>query len=78
MSVIVHTSFSKVGQVNGGPAGIILALEEIITLSGNVVMPTMTANLTDPAEWYSPSVPPNKLREVNLGSGEKLADARAG
>ena len=52
MSVIVHTSFSKVGQVEGDPAGIILTLEEIITLSGTAVMPIMTGSLTDPAEWH--------------------------
>lgn len=43
MSVIVHTSFSKVGDVNGGPAGLILALEETVTQLGNIVMPTMSS-----------------------------------
>ena len=64
MSVIVHSSFSEVGQVNGGPVGLILALEETVTPSGNVVMPTMSANLTDPAEWYSSSVARSQWQEI--------------
>ena len=64
MSVIVHTSFSKVGDVNGGPAGLILALEETVTQKGNIVMPTMSANLTDPAEWYSSKVPNSEWQEI--------------
>lgn len=64
MSVIVHTGFSKVGDVNGGPAGLILALEETVTPIGNIVMPTMSANLTDPAEWYSSKVPQSEWQEI--------------
>jgi aminoglycoside 3-N-acetyltransferase len=64
MSVIVHTSFGKIGDVNGGPVGLIYALEETVTLSGNVVMPTMSANLTGPAEWYSAEVPRSRWQEI--------------
>jgi aminoglycoside 3-N-acetyltransferase len=43
--------------VNGGPAAVILALEEVLGPHGTLVMPTHTGHLTDPAQWQHPPIP---------------------
>jgi aminoglycoside N3'-acetyltransferase len=40
--LLVHTSFSKVGPVEGGPPGLINALQAAIGPDGTLVMPSMT------------------------------------
>lgn len=40
--LLVHTAFSKVGPVEGGPRGLIAALELALGPHGTLVMPTMT------------------------------------
>jgi aminoglycoside 3-N-acetyltransferase len=40
--VVVHTSFKKVGPVEGGPVGLIAALREAIGGGGTLVMPAMS------------------------------------
>ncbi len=40
--LLVHTSFSKVGPVEGGPQGLIGALQAALGPNGTLVMPTMT------------------------------------
>ena len=50
--VVVHAAFSKVAPVEGGPSGLIAALERAVGTSGTVVMPSMSANddeVFDPA-----------------------------
>ena len=39
--LIVHTAFSRVGPVEGGPAGLIEALREVLGPDGTLVMPSM-------------------------------------
>ncbi|QVK18317.1 AAC(3) family N-acetyltransferase [Mycoplasmatota bacterium] len=46
--LIVHSSLKNIGNVVGGPVSIILALEEIISEQGTLVMPTFTENLCLP------------------------------
>lgn len=41
--LVVHTSFRAVRPVEGGPDGLIDALEEVLGDEGTLVMPTMTA-----------------------------------
>lgn len=41
--LVVHTSFRAVRPVEGGPTGLIEALEEVLGEEGTLVMPTMTA-----------------------------------
>src|SRR2546423_1216614 len=40
--LLVHTAFSKVGPVEGGPHGLIAALREAVGPEGTLVMPSMT------------------------------------
>src|SRR5689334_17832351 len=44
--LVVHTSFRAVGPVEGGPAGLIAALREVLGQRGTLVMPTMTDGAT--------------------------------
>lgn len=64
MTVLVHSSLKSVGHVCGGPVTIILALEELLTETGTLVMPTFNTNLTDPAQWTSPPVEKCQLQEI--------------
>lgn len=41
--VVVHTAFSKVRPVEGGPLGLIHALQDTVGTAGTLVMPTMSA-----------------------------------
>ena len=40
--VVVHTAFSKVGPIEGGPTGLIEALRDALGPDGTLVMPSMT------------------------------------
>ncbi len=57
MTVIAHSSLSRIGWVNGSAVAVILALEEVLTWSGTLVMPTQTSGVSDPALWQNPPVP---------------------
>jgi aminoglycoside 3-N-acetyltransferase len=57
MTAIVHTSMSRLGWVSGGAQAIIEALETVLGARGNLVMPTHSTQLTDPARWQNPPVP---------------------
>jgi aminoglycoside 3-N-acetyltransferase len=53
--LLVHTSFRAVGPVEGGPLGLIAALEAVLGPEGTLVMPTMT----DGETAYDPRVTPS-------------------
>jgi len=56
-SLMVHTSLSSLGYVSGGPPALIAALTEVLGPDGTLVMPTHSADLSDPAGWNAPPVP---------------------
>lgn len=49
--LLVHTAFSKVRPVEGGPQGLILALNEVLGPDGTLVMPSMS---DDDAQVFDP------------------------
>jgi aminoglycoside N3'-acetyltransferase len=40
--LIVHTAFSRVGPVEGGPSGLIDPLQAVVGPDGTLVMPSMS------------------------------------
>lgn len=56
MTLMVHSSMSKLGWVAGGPHAVVLALLEAVGPDGTLAMPTHTG-LTEPRDWENPPVP---------------------
>ena len=56
-NLIVHSSFSRLGYVAGGPMAVIKSLQDLVTTEGSITMPTHSSTLTDPSYWENPPIP---------------------
>jgi aminoglycoside 3-N-acetyltransferase len=50
--LIVHSSFKSLGPVEGGPATVIAALQDVLTASGTLLMPVFTSPQPDGVFYY--------------------------
>ena len=64
MTLVVHSSLKSLGEVNGGPVAVILALEEMLGVEGTLVMPTFTADNSEPSNWQHPAVPEEWWQQI--------------
>ncbi len=56
-TIIVHCSLSSLGWINGGAVALILALTDVLTPEGTLVMPAHSGDWSDPINWNNPPVP---------------------
>ena len=56
-TVIVHSSLSALGWVNGGAVAVVLALMDAVTDAGTIVTPAHSYYYSDPGQWNAPPVP---------------------
>lgn len=63
-TVIVHSSLSALGWVNGGAVAVIKALLTTVGSDGNVCMPAHSSNITDPANWSNPPIPKSWIQTI--------------
>jgi aminoglycoside 3-N-acetyltransferase len=58
-ALIVHSSLKSMGWIAGGAQAVVEALLETITGEGTLVMPSQSADNSDPVYWMNPPIPEN-------------------
>jgi aminoglycoside 3-N-acetyltransferase len=66
-SLVAHSSLSALGYVAGGTPAVIEALTRALGPAGTLVMPAHSSDLSDPAEWRAPPVPPRWHQTIRDG-----------
>ncbi|WP_405994103.1 aminoglycoside N(3)-acetyltransferase [Streptomyces sp. NBC_00986] len=56
-TLLAHTSLSSLGWVCGGAVSLVQGVLDALGPDGTLVVPTQTADLSDPAHWGNPPVP---------------------
>ncbi|KIL93787.1 spbc2 prophage-derived aminoglycoside n(3)-acetyltransferase-like protein yokd [Fusarium avenaceum] len=56
-TILVHSSLSKIGWINGGAEALTQSFLDVLTSQGTLVVPTQTSSNSDPARWIAPPVP---------------------
>lgn len=62
--LLVHSSLSSIGWVCGAAQAVVVALKQVITENGTLIMPAHSGAISDPAEWENPPVPKEWLQQI--------------
>ena len=57
MVLLVHSSLSKIGWIAGGSVTVVQALLDLLGPDGTLIMPSHTADNSEPKYWCKPPVP---------------------
>ena len=62
--LLVHSSMSTLGFINGGAETVVQALLDTLGPAGTLVVPTHSGDNSDPSEWANPPVPKEWWDEI--------------
>lgn len=63
-TLLAHSSLSSLGWVNGGAVAAVQGLLDALGPDGTLVVPSQSADLSDPAAWSRPPVPEDWWEEI--------------